>query len=286
MAAMTTSLTGAPSACASDWASISWKLAEKQVKRLQVRIAKAFREGKTGKVKALQRLLTQSFYAKCLAIKRVVSNKGAKTPGVDGILWRTPLQRIKAVKSLRRRGYKPQPLKRIHIPKNNSKTRYRPLSIPTMRCRAMQALHMLSLESIAEEWADPNSYGFRPKRSVADAIEQCFLALSRKRSSQWIYEGDIRACFDRLSHSWILDNIPMDKVILGKFLKSGYMENGVIYPTFQGAAQGGVISPTISLMALAGLERILKERFTNNKVNVVFYADDFVITCASKELLE
>jgi len=286
MTAMTTSLTGAPSTCISDWASIPWKTAEKQVKRLQVRIAKAFRERKKGKVRALQRILTQSFYAKCLAVKRVVSNKGAKTPGVDGVLWRTSFQRIKAVKSLRQRGYKPLPLRRIHIPKNNSKAGHRALSIPCMKDRAMQALYMLALDPIAEEQADPNSYGFRPKRSVADAIEQCFIALSRKQSPQWVYEGDIKACFDRLSHSWMVENIPMDKSILGKFLKSGYMENGVIYPISEGAAQGGVISPTIMLMALTGLEKTLKERFRNNKVNAIIFADDFIITSATKELLE
>ncbi len=286
MTAVDQPLTGAPLTCLSQWDSISWNIAEKQVRWLQVRIAKATREEKKGKAKALQRLLTHSFYAKCLVVKRVVSNKGAKTSGVDGILWRTPLQRMRAVKSLRRRGYKSQPLRRIHIPKKDPRRGQRPLSIPCMSDRAMQALHHLSLEPIAEEWADPNSYGFRPKRSVADAIEQCFVALSRRYSAQWIFEGDIRSCFDRFDHAWIKENIPMDKTILGKFLKAGYMEKGIIYPTPQGTPQGGIVSPTIAVMALSGLEKTLKERFKKVKVNVVVYADDFIITCASKELLE
>ena len=269
----------------SQWNNLPWVTIEKEVKRIQVRIAKATKEGKKGKVKALQRLLTCSFYAKCLAVRRVVRNKGASTPGVDGTLWRTPCQRMKAVKSLKRRGYSPQPLKRIHIPKKNPKAGKRPLSIPCMKDRAMQALWQLALDPIAEEMADPNSYGFRPKRSVADAIDQCFIVLSRKASAKWVLEGDIKACFDKLSHSWLEKNIPMDKIILRKFLKAGFMEKGVIYPVIEGAAQGGVISPTITLIALSGLEKTLKGIFKYQKVNVVIYADDFIITGNNKELL-
>ena len=114
-----TKLTDASSACTISWESLKWPTIERQVIRLQVRIAKATREGKKGKVKALQRILTHLFYAKCLAVKRVVHNKGANTPGVDGILWHTNCQRIEAVISLRNKGYSPLPLKRIHIPKKN-----------------------------------------------------------------------------------------------------------------------------------------------------------------------
>lgn len=270
----------------SQWNNLPWVTIDKEVKRLQMRIAKATKEGKKGKVKALQRLLTCSFYSKCLAVRRVVRNKGANTPGVDGILWRTPCQRMKAVETLKRRGYSPQPLKRIHIPKKNPKAGKRPLSIPCMKDRAMQALWQLALDPIAEEMADPNSYGFRSKRSVADAIEQCFIVLSRKVSAKWVLEGDIKACFDRLSHSWLEENIPMDKTILKKFLKAGFMEKGVIYSITKGAAQGGVTSPTITLIALSGLEKILKDIFKREKVNVVVYADDFIITGPNKELLE
>ena len=226
--------TGASSAYTLKWENLQWSTIRRQVTRLQVRIAKATREGKKGKVRALQRILTHSFYAKCLAVKRVVRNKGANTPGVDGILWRTNRQRMKAVMHLKVRGYTPQPLRRIYIPKKNPKGGRRPLSIPCMGDRAMQALWQLALIPIAEVWADPNSYGFRPKRSVADAIEQTFNALARRPSAQWIYEGDIRACFDRLSHCWLQRNIPMDKTVLRKFLTAGFMEKGAIYPTAEG----------------------------------------------------
>lgn len=179
------------------WDHIPWSKVEKLVQRLQNRIAKAVREQKMGKVKALQRLLTSSFYSKCLAVKKVVQSKGSNTPGVDGVVWRTPNQKMKAVCLLKRRGYRPQPLKRIYIPKKDG--RQRPLSIPTLLDRTQQALWKLALEPIAEVWADINAYGFRIKRSVADAIKQCHIVLSHKVSAPWILEGDIEACFDYAS---------------------------------------------------------------------------------------
>src|SRR5262249_35006172 len=151
------------------------------VRRLQMRIAKATREGRHGKVKALQWLLTHSFYAKLLAVKRVVQNKRGKTPGINNVVWRTAKKKMKAALSLRRKGYQTQPLKRIYIPKRDGSQR--PLSIPAMKCRAMQALYLLALEPVVESKADRNAYGFRPKRSAADAIEQCFKVLAKKGSA-------------------------------------------------------------------------------------------------------
>lgn len=188
--------TGASSSSAS-WDSIDWKTVKAEVRRLQIRIAKAISEGRHGKVKALQWILTHSFHAKLLAVRRVTQNRGGKTPGVDKIIWRTSQQKMKAAKSLTRNGYKAQPLRRIYIPKKDG--RQRPLSIPTMKCRAMQALHLFALDPIAEFCADENSYGFRPKRSAADAIESCYNALSRKGSAQWVFEADIKSCFDHTS---------------------------------------------------------------------------------------
>lgn len=170
----------------STWDSIPWSKAKAQVLRLQMRIAKAEREGRRGKVKALQRLLTTSFYGKCTAIQRVTNSKGSKTPGVDGIILKTPKQKMNAILNLGSRGYNPQPLKRIYIPKKSGKLR--PLSIPTIKDRGMQALWYAALIPIAEERADPNAYGFRPKRSAHDAIEQCFKMLARRNSARWIFE--------------------------------------------------------------------------------------------------
>lgn len=286
----TTTSIGASSAINSEsWLDISWPEVEKQVFRLQMRIAKAVRERKKGKVKALQRILSCSFYAKCLAVKRVTSSKGAKTPGVDNVLWKSPLQKMKAVLSMRRRGYNPLPLRRIYIPKKQ-KGKLRPISIPSIKDRAMQALWYLALEPIAEENADLNAYGFRQKRAARDAIEQCHVVLARRNSAQWVYEGDISSCFDSISHEWLLNNIPMDKTILNKFLKAGFIEKKTFYPTKIGVPQGSIIGPTITLMALSGLEKKLKSLFKfkrpGYKVNVIFYADDFIVTGKSQELLE
>lgn len=284
-----TKLTGASSTTPKEgWNTLVWPVVQKHVFRLQVRIAKAEREGRKGKVKALQRLLTSSFHSKCLAVKRVTSSTGGKTPGVDGVIWSTDLQKIKAISNLKRKGYKPQPLRRIYIPKKSGKLR--PLSIPSMIDRTMQTLWLLALEPIVEEWADPNAYGFRQKRSTHDAIGQCFIALGKAKSASWILEGDIKSCFDQISQEWLLDNIPMDKIILRKFLKAGYVENGRLYPTMDGVPQGGCISAALAVMTLSGLERQMvsskQKQRDKEKINMIAYADDFIITAASKELLE
>ncbi len=278
-------LPGASLACKT-WSTINWCTVEKHVRRLQIRIAKATREGKQGKAKALQWILTHSFYPKLLAIRRVSQSKGSKTPGVDGEIWNSDKKKRSAVERLKRRGYKPQTLRRIYIPKNNGKQR--PLSIPCLVDRAQQALHLLGLEPISETLVDKNAYGFRPKRSCADAIEQCFKTLCRKSSAKFCMEGDIRSCFDKIGHQWLLQNITMDKQVLGKWLTSGYMDKGVFYHTEEGVPQGGVISPTIMLLTLKGLEKTAKEAAPKrlDKVNTIAYADDFIITGSSKEILE
>jgi RNA-directed DNA polymerase len=270
-----------------DWHAIEWQKVYRNVRRLQARIVKATQEGRWGKVKSLQRLLTHSFSGKALAVRRVTENQGKRTPGVDKETWETPAKKAKAVESLRQHGYKPQPLRRIYIPKKNGKKR--PLGIPTMKDRAMQALYLLALEPVAETTGDPNSYGFRRARSTADAMEQCYKALARKTSSCWILEADIQSCFDQISHEWLLQNIPMDKKILHKWLKSGYLEQQIYHHTEDGTPQGGPLSPVLANMTLDGLEKRLKVKFPKTKgakVNLVRYCDDFVITGKSKEILE
>lgn len=264
------------------------------VRRLQKRIVKAVQQRRWRKVQALQYLLTRSHSAKLLAVLRVTENRGKNTPGVDGITWTTPAQKREAVGTLRQRGYRPQPLRRVHIPKKNGKLR--PLGIPTMRDRAMQALYLQALEPVAETVADPHSYGFRPARSCADALEQCHNLLTRKGAPEWVLEGDIQACFDRINHPWLLDHLPLEKSILRKWLKAGYLEHGDWFPTEAGTPQGGIISPLLANLALDGLQARLAEAFPrlrsrrlgrgSSKVNLVRYADDFVITGRSREQLE
>lgn len=278
-------LTGAPSAKGNGWKAINWHAVRREVRRLQIRIAKAVREGRHGRVKALQWLLTRSFAGKALAVKRVVSNRGRKTPGVDGVIWSTQKQKMEAVHNLRRHGYKALPLRRTYVPKKNGKMR--PLGIPTMHDRAMQALYAQALLPVAETTGDPNSYGFRPHRSCADAIQQCYCGLAKRYSPQWILEGDIKACFDDISHDWLLEHIPMDRFMLRKWLKAGYLEEGTLYPTKAGTPQGGIISPLLANCTLDGLEAAVKAVTPyRSKVNVIRYADDFVITGKTKELLE
>ena len=276
-----------------NWHQIDWRRVERNVRGIQVRIAKATQEGQWRKVKALQRWLTRSYCGKVMAARRVTENQGSRTAGVDRELWDTPETRLEAIGRMRRRGYKPKPLRRVYIPKANGKER--PLGIPTMLDRAMQALHLLALEPVSESTSDPNSYGFRINRSTHDAMSQLFVSLSQTASAQWVLEADIKGCFDHINHDWLLRNVRMDRTVLRKWLKAGVIHKGLLQHTEEGTPQGGIISPTLANVTLNGLEsglhahlreRMGKTKAAGLKVNVVRYADDFVITGSSKELLE
>ena len=238
-----------------NWKAINWKAAQQQVRRLQVRIAKAVKNGNYRRASALQWLLTHSRAAKLLAVRRVTTNRGANTPGVDNVTWRTDRQKLHAADNLKRHGYRPHPLRRIYIPKKNGKLR--PLSIPTLHDRAMQALHALALTPVAETLADSNSYAFREGRSCADALEHVHLVLCRKHSAQWVLEGDITACFDEISQPWVLQHVLMDKHILRNWLQAGYWEKGQLFPTSKGTPQGGIISPIIANIVLDGMQKAI-----------------------------
>jgi RNA-directed DNA polymerase len=285
------SSTGASSPTGDGWHDINWRKVHQNVRRLQARIVKATQEKRWGKVKALQRLLTRSFSGKALAVKRVTENKGKRTAGVDGEIWSTPRDKQTAIERLRQHGYRAQPLRRIYIPKSSGNER-RPLSIPVMLDRAMQALYLLALDPIAETTGDHNSYGFRKNRSPADAIQQSFNVLSRKLSAPWILEADIRSYFDTISHQWLEDNIPLEKPILHQWLKAGFIDKGTYSSTEEGVPQGGIISPVIANLTLDGLEPELRSRFPicykqgqRTTVHLVRFADDFIITGNSERQL-
>lgn len=275
-----------------NWHSTDWRRVNQNVRRLQARIVKATQAKRWNKVRALQHLLTHSLSGKLFAVKQVTENSGKRTAGVDKVTWETPEKKIAAVQTLKQRGYKPLPLRRVYIPKSNGKMR--PLGIPTIKDRAMQALYLLALDPVAETTADPNSYGFRKNRSTADAIHQCYIALARKDKAEWILEADIKGCFDNISHEWLLQNVPMDKAILRKWLEAGYLDKFVFNRTESGTPQGGIISPVLANLVLDKLETELRSRFplkstakqTAQQINFVRYADDFVITSRTKELLE
>lgn len=278
------------------WENIDWKEAEDNVNRLQVRIAKATKERKWNLVKRLQYLLTHSFYAKALAVRTVTQNKGKRTAGVDDEIWSTPAVKMKAVLSLTDKRYKAKPLRRIFIPKPGKDTK-RPLSIPTMYDRAMQALYAMALSPTTETLADSMSFGFRKYRSAHDAHAYAFLVLRDKKAAKWILEADIKGCFDNLSHEWLIEHIPMDKSVLKQFLKAGFIFNRHLFPSDRGTPQGGIISPLLANMALDGIEEMLSEAFwkcprgkinkqqcNTRKVSFARYADDLIISADSKEL--
>lgn len=267
------------------WNTIDWNTVRTTVNGLQTRIAKATRERQWNLVKRLQYLLTHSHSAKLLAVRIVTQNRGTRTPGIDGERWIHPSQKMRAALSLTNKQYRAQPLKRIYIPKPGKNTK-RPLSIPTMYDRAMQALYALALQPVAETTADPRSFGFRLFRSAQDAAHYAFVCLHNRHSAPWILEGDIQGCFDNISHEWLKANIPLEQAVMTQFLKAGFVFEQTLYPTDKGTPQGGLISPILANMALDGVEDILNEMFPNMKVHLIRYADDFLITAPSKEVAE
>lgn len=266
------------------WHSIIWKKVNQIVNRLQVRIVKAVKAKNRELVRSLQRLLARSLASRLKAVKRVTGNRGKRTPGVDNVLLNTPREKWQQAQRLNTAGYKSQPLKRTYVPKKNGKKR--PLGIPVMHDRAEQALELLGLDPVSECMADCHSYGFRKKRSIHDAIGACYNALRRKGSPLWILEGDIKGCFDFIDHNWLLSHTSTRKSKLKQWLRSGYLERNMYNPTKVGTPQGGIISPTLANVALDGIESLLASRFKRqDKVHYVRYADDFIITGSSKEIL-
>lgn len=277
------------------WFLLAWGPIEESVRTLQVRIAKAAKTNKWRKVSSLQWLLTHSLAAKLLAVRRVTQNAGKRTPGTDGQLWRHGHEKLDAARALRLKGYRPSPVRRIYIPKPNGKKR--PLGIPIMRDRAMQALYLSALDPVSETTADRHSYGFRPQRSCADAIDRCFAILSKSDAPQWVLEADIRGCFDNISHGWMLENIPMHRKTLQQWLAAGFVEKREWFPSAHGTPQGSVISPTLANMVLDGLEDYLDNtlgikhigkdgrRLNPDHVHLIRYADDFIVTANNLEVL-
>lgn len=276
-----------------DWHSIDWKKVMLFVGKMQTRIALAETERDFRRVARLRRSLIRSWQARALAVRRVTENQGKRTSGVDRELWDEPHKKLAAVSRLNQRDYKARPLRRVYIPKPNGKER--PLGIPTMLDRAMQALHLLALEPTVECASDPNSYGFRKGRSTHDARAQLFVSLSQQASARWVLDADIEGFFDHINHDWLVANVHMHKRTLRTWLKSGVVDAGQLRATAEGTPQGGVISPVLANVCLNGLETGLKAYLKETlgtvktkeaKVHLVRYADDFVITGESRDLLE
>ena len=281
------------------WQNINWTATSGQVRRIQERIFRAALSGELAKVKNLQKLLVRSTATKMLAIRQVTQqNPGKHTPGVDGVVIDTPKARIQLFQDgLHLKGYRPKPVRRVHIPKANGKTR--PLGIPTIKDRVMQAIVKFALEPEWESRFETNSYGFRPGRSTMDAITAIHSTLSHKGSSQWVLDADISGCFDNISHNALLNRLPVFTKIIHRWLKAGVVELGRKSDSLAGTPQGGIISSLLANVALDGLERLFgaenargnpvapaQRKGLNRGLSVVRYADDFVVTAPSKEVLE
>ncbi|HZC83741.1 MAG TPA: group II intron reverse transcriptase/maturase, partial [Rubrobacter sp.] len=281
------------------WSDVDWTTTEAVVRRIQERIFRAAKAGDGARVANLQKLLARSRSAKLLAIRQVTQrNAGRNTPGIDGVVCRTPEDRVALLESgLELKGYKPQPVRRIYIPKANGKMR--PLGIPTVKDRVMQAVVKLALEPEWETRFEANSYGFRPGRCTMDAIEAIFTALGQKGSSRWIFDADISGCFDAIAHKPLLTKLPTFTRTIEHWLKAGSIDMGAWHASEAGTPQGGILSPVLANVALDGMERLfgcedcdgnpvkaVTKRGMDKSVVLIRYADDFLVTAPSKEVLE
>ncbi len=274
---------------ATQWSTIDWGHVETNVRRLQERIYRATERQDWKRVRSLQKLLTQSMSNRLLAIRRVTQeNRGRHTPGVDGEVYDSPTKRMALSReNLTLQGYRPRPVRRVYIPKAGGKQR--PLGIPTIRDRIMQAIVKAALEPEWEARFEANSYGFRPGRSTLDAVQQIWLTLNQEGSSNWILDADLSACFDNISHDFLLSRIPVFRTTVRRWLKAGVVELGEYKETETGTPQGGIASPLLSNIALDGMERLFgsetsdgraispyRRKGLNRGVAVIRYADDCV----------
>ncbi len=272
-----------------EWRSINWRKLERRVYKLQKRIYRASQRGDVKALHKLQKMLMKSWSAKALAVRRVTQdNQGKKTAGVDGVKSLTPRQRLDLVNELRL-GTKARPTRRVWIPKPGTEQK-RPLGIPTMKDRALQALVKLALEPEWEARFEPNSYGFRPGRSCHDAIQAIFNAINVK--SKYVLDADIAKCFDRINQEKLLKKLNTFSTMrrqIKSWLKAEVMDGKEWFPTSKGTPQGGVISPLLANIALHGMENRIKDYVGSLKnpgislvnrrssVSLIRYADDFVI---------
>lgn len=262
---------------------IDWKKCEHDLALQQNKLVIAAMRGDLDEIKEIQNQMVRMFSLRALAVRKVTNNKGKRTAGVDGKRWVRSSQKMEAVTQLKDLStYKPQPVKRVWLPKPGKKEK-RPLGIPTLFDRAVQALFLYTLEPVTETWADKRSFGFRKSRSTHDAAEYIRLMCASKYGKRYVLEVDIRKFFDTINHDWLIDNTPMNKQMLKKLLEAGVLEYSRLEPGEAGVPQGGVLSPTLANRALDGLEKALTDKTGSFLVR---YADDFVITGKSVEQLE
>jgi len=268
-----------------DWQRVDWRQATRQVRNLRQRIFRASQAGDWKRVHSLQKLILRSYANRLLAVRRVTQlNQGRHTPGMDQVVVKTPKARGALVDELAH--YQPwrvQPTKRVYIPKANGTLR--PLGIPTVRDRALQAMVKNALEPSWEARFEGSSYGFRPGRSCHDAIGKVYLLVRPNGRKKWVVDADIEGAFDAISHQHLMQTLgPVPgRELIKQWLKAGYLERTVFHPTEAGTPQGGVLSPLLLNVALHGLEAALGIKpGDRNCRGVVRYADDLVVLCESR----
>lgn len=281
------------------WHRLDWKDINEQVAKLQNEIVQETIKGHKAKVMKLQRKLICSLAGRAKAVRKVVTNKGSKTAGTDGVIWKDPTHYYKAVIRLLEivkspNKYKAKPLRRVLIPKPGSKTgEMRPLGIPTLEDRTVQAVYQMAVDPVVEQHSDINSFGFRKFRSTQDAVNYLRNYMDKSYSPRWVLEADISKCFDKIDHKFLMENTPIcDKHVLKEWLKSGVMTERAFSKTEEGTPQGGIISPMLCNVALNGLENVIKSVGKRSStghsplIKTVRYADDVVITGKDKLMLE
>ncbi|OLP15621.1 group II intron reverse transcriptase/maturase [Leptolyngbya sp. 'hensonii'] len=274
-----------------DWQSVNWRKAHRMVRNLRQRIFKATRQLEWKRVRNLQWLLLKSYSNMLIAVRRVTQiNPGKRTAGIDKLLVKTGPAKAILVDALKQWiPWKPLAARRVYIPKSNGK--HRPLGIPSIIDRCLQAMVKAALEPCWETQFEPISYGFRPGRSAQDAIARIYVSANPSGHKKWVLDADISGCFDHIDHDFLLQqvgNFPA-RGLIAQWLKAGYVENGVLHSTAAGTPQGGVISPLLANIALHGMESALGiTRYADGTIKkdvskrIVRYADDFVVLCDSQ----
>lgn len=270
---------------ARQWNLIPWEFIEKSISKLRRRIFRATREQKWKVVHNLQKLMLRSYFNLLVSVRRVTqTNKGKKTAGIDGEVALTPEARMALVRNMGKYTvWKTNPARRMYIPKPGKPGQKRPLSIPTIRNRVAQAIVKNALEPCWEAQLEPNSYGFRPGRSIHDAVEQCWKLLNKRTRRPWILDADLRSAFDQISHEHILKTIGQmpGRELIRAWLKAGYVEAEIFHETESGTPQGGVISPCLFNVALHGLQQRLGPAY-----GYILYADDLIVCASTREKIE
>ncbi|WLE00853.1 group II intron reverse transcriptase/maturase (plasmid) [Agrobacterium leguminum] len=271
------------------WQAIDWQKTNRRVRNLRRRIFRASREGDLARVRSLQKLVLRSHAVRLKAVRTVTQeNEGRLTPGVDKLVVKTAEERAKLVDTLKlHQPWRAMPVRRVYIPKANGKMR--PLGIPTILDRAMQAVVKTALEPEWEARFESCSYGFRPGRGCHDAIGRIYPLASPHRRKKWIVDADIEAAFDKIGHDALLGALGSfpAHALISQWLRAGYVEDGIFHETETGTPQGGVISPLLANIAFHGMEKALGIRYDNrggliSHRGLVRYADDLVIFCESE----